>query len=38
VQPDGHGTLIGGGSNALRGVSGAIASIDRQTAWIVRTP
>jgi hypothetical protein len=29
VQPDGHGgTLIGGGSNALRGASGAVASID----------
>jgi hypothetical protein len=29
VQPDGHGgTLIGGGSNALRGVSGDVASID----------
>ena len=29
VQPDGHGgTLIGGGSNALRGVSGAVVSID----------
>jgi hypothetical protein len=29
VQPDGHGgTLIGGGSNAPPGVSGAVASID----------
>jgi hypothetical protein len=29
VQPDGHGgTLIGGASNALRGVSGDVASID----------
>ena len=29
VQPDGHGgTLIGGGSNALHGMSGHVASID----------